>query len=551
MFLKTTKNSSGQQYHQLVESYRNEQGKVRQRVLLSLGRVEDNGVENLLQVLSKHKKRLEAIDLANDVSVDKTYIFGPLLLLGAIFEKVQVRAILEQVQTAHPKLEFDLVKVLFTMVVSRFVAPCSKLKLYEHWQRQFFSTLLMEEISLHQIYRSLDLFCDHKEEIEKALYWRERDLFDQRSDVVLYDLTTLRFESTKETEDLRRFGFSKEKRSDCTQVVFGLLLDTLGIPLGFEVYPGNTFEGQTLENIVTKFKKKFTIRRFIFVADRGLFSKKNLDILRSDRGEFIVGHKLGTMSKDKKNEIYDINRFTFVVRDELAVYEEQTEAGDRLIVTWSRKRAERDEKTRNDILEKIRKKLGTKKVTAKKFVSNSNYQKFVKGLDQGKPEINEKAILEASKKDGFFGIVTNVKDLSSAEIVLNYKELWKIEDAFGEIKGTLKSRPVFHWTDRRIIGHLTVCFLSYYCEAITTKYLRDKRAVLKNTSIENGLVEERPLTVVEAMKELREVRAIPVRIQDQIVWVRTDITGNAATILQAVGCRIPPKVIDIQKVSKL
>ncbi len=163
--------------------------------------------------------------------------------------------------------------------------------------------------------------------------------------------------------DLPRFGYSKEKRSDCTQVVLGLLTDTQGIPLGFEVHPGNTFEGKTLEGMVEKLRKKYTVNRFIFVADRGLFSSTNLEYLKKDSGEFIVGFKIGTSKKSMQSEFYDLNRFTFV-NDELAWYETQ-KGSDRYIVTWSMVRAERDRKTRKDVLDKIRQKLSKKNYPAK------------------------------------------------------------------------------------------------------------------------------------------------------------------------------------------
>ena len=132
----------------------------------------------------------------------------------------------------------------------------------------------------------------------------------------------MRFESTREDLDhLRRFGYSKEKRSDCTQVVFGLLVDTEGMPLGFDVYPGNTFEGKTIPSVMTKLKKKFKIRRFILVGDRGLFSNKNLELFKDRGHEFIVGLKLGLL-KDRYEEIYNIKNFRFINED-LAIYENE------------------------------------------------------------------------------------------------------------------------------------------------------------------------------------------------------------------------------------
>lgn len=405
MFIRTVKNSSGQKYQQVVESYRNEEGKVRQRVLLSLGKAEDGNAEKLLAVLAKNQNKLIAMDLADSVSVSETFILGPLLMLAAVFESAGVNDILSQIQSQHEKLELDLKKIIFTLVVSRFVNPCSKLKTFEHWQHRFFSKMLTEEIQLHQMYRALDLLAENKLEIEKFFYWMDRNLLNLKTEVVLYDLTTLRFESTNETEDLRRFGYSKEKRSDCTQIVFGLLLNTEGIPLGFDVYPGSTCESTTIEKIVDKVKTKFSIERIILVADRGLFSAKNLELLRKNKGEFIVGHKLGSMSKEEKETAYDITKFSWIIQDELAILEKRTPAGDRLIITWSRSRAIRDEKTRSDIIKKIELKLAKGKNSGKKFVSNTNYKKYLNGLEQSAPVLNQEAIIAENKKDGFFGIV--------------------------------------------------------------------------------------------------------------------------------------------------
>lgn len=327
-------------------------------------------MEEVASAIAKHKDIFTILELAKTISVQETFILGPLLVLERLFEKSGIGEVLSCVAGKHPKLGFDLQKLVFTMVASRFVKPGSKLKVYEHWQKRLYPEIIEQEIELHQLYRALDVLAQHKEEIEGNLFWHEKDLFNREVDVVLYDLTTLRFESVRtDLGNLRKFGYSKERRSDCTQVVLGLLVDTQGVPLGFEVYPGNTFEGKTVADIVTKMRSKFNVRRFIFVADRGLFSKKNLKSLRGDdkenNGEFIVGMKLGVF-KQRHQEFYDFSRYTSI-NENLAVYE-TTHEGDRCIITWSKVRAERDRKAREDVLNKIRKKLEKKKITAKTFV---------------------------------------------------------------------------------------------------------------------------------------------------------------------------------------
>lgn len=570
MFIRKIKTPQGTDYFHLVESYR-EGGKVRQRTLLPLGRAGEGRLENLVSAVRRHGDFMTAAELAKKLSVPKTFILGPLLVLEKLFEKLGLNEVLEDLPKSRKRL-FDARKVLFALVASRFACPGSKLKVYEHWQNLFYPGLFSSDIKLHQIYRVLDYLSLNKEKIEKSLYWRGRDLFNYEVDVVLYDLTTLRFESQRaDLGRLRQFGYSKERRGDLVQVILGLLVDKGGFPLGFEVYPGNTFEGKTVSDIERKLRRKFNVRRFIFVGDRGLFSKRNLEIFdRGEKregegkerkegkegkgGEFIIGMKLGAI-KSRHKDFYNKRLFKRV-QEGLSVYETKYE-GKRLIITWSSKRAERDRKAREELLLKIKKKLSSgcsgasarrarRTTGARDFITNEAYKRYVCLSKAGQAELNEKAIEEASKRDGFFGVVTNVKNMSAVNLVSHYKELWKVESAFGELKGTLKARPVFHWTDKRIVGHLLMCFIAYMCEAYLTRCLREKKVKLKRSSIERAEIKGRPLTVSEAMRDLLEVRAVPVQVDNRTLWIRTEIEGNAANLFKVAGVRIPSKLLKIE-----
>jgi transposase len=542
MFIKITKNAKGASYYHLVESYR-EKGKVKQRTLLSLGKVEDGKLKDLADALSKHLDTTHIFDIAKSIDVKDTYILGPLLVLERMMETLGINQVLKIVQDSHERLQFDFAKVVFTQICARFVKPVSKLSLYDHWLERLYPVMIDHDTALQHIYRSLDILAAHKQQIETHLYHHGKDLFSLNVDVVLYDLTTLRFESTRtDLGELRQFGYSKEMRSDCTQVVLGLLTDTEGIPLCFEVHPGNTFEGNTLQDIVDKMKQRFSVRRFIFIADRGLFSAANLHHIRSQFGEFIIGMKMGNLAQKNQQQLYDLAKFTWIYEGELAVYK-TTHGEDTLIVTWSKSRAERDRRAREDILDKIRKKLASGKPVSKSFITNSNYKKYLDIPDGGKCTLNKKTIQEQAAKDGFFAVITNVTTMSATELVSHYKQLWKIEDAFGEVKGTLKARPMFHWTDKRIIGHLVLCYLAYYCEAHLTKILRQNKDILQSKSIEDKTIKQRALTVVQAMNELVQVMAVPVNIKHYTYWVRTDIPHNAQALIKAIGMRIPPKLL--------
>lgn len=542
MFIKTTRNSKGVNYYHLVESFRQE-GKVKHRVLMPLGRVDDGKVEQLARVLNKHLNNGLALDLAKDIDVKDAFILGPLLILDRMIQQLGLDQIWASIERKHKKLGFDLSKVLFTQLCSRFIRPVSKLALYDQWMERMYPVLVDQHIKLHQIYRSLDILAVHKEQIEIRLFHRDKDLFSPLTDVVLYDLTTLRFESTVQVPGkLRQFGFSKEMRTDCTQIVLGLITDTDGIPLCFEVHPGNTFEGKTLSGIVDKMRTRFSIRRFIFIADRGLFSSANLEHIRSSRGEFIVGMKMGSLPDATQKQLYDIKRFTWI-NEELAV-RETTHGQDRLIITWSRSRAERDRRTRDDIVEKINQKLaGSSSKGSRTFVTNANYRKYLNLPGDGPCAINHQAIADQQARDGFFAIITNVTSLTAAQLVTHYKQLWKIEDAFGEIKGSLKTRPLFHWTDHRIIGHLVLCFLAYYMEAHLTRILRKSEVQLSSKSMKNKTIKPRPLTMAQVLGELNQVMAIPVTLKNKTCWVRTDIPPNALQLFKALGMPVPPKIL--------
>jgi transposase len=540
-----TTNQKGQSYYHLVESYRDD-GKVKQRTIASLGRVEDGKLEELQSALSKYLDTVTITSLAKHIDISKAYVLGPLLILERMFERLGITNALKQIQDSHEKLSIDLHKTVFTMVASRFIKPVSKLGLYDRWLEKMYPEMIDHNIQLHHFYRTLNILYQDKDFLENYLYSHKRDLFDMQLDVVLYDLTTLRFESTvKIPGALRQFGYSKERRSDCTQVVFGLLTDTNGIPLGFEVYPGNTFEGQTLSGIVEKMKKKFHIKRFIFVADRGLFSEPNLQMLEQEGGEYIVGMRMGKIPQQEVQKFYDTSNYRFI-NEKLAVYETSYK-GRRMVVTWSDARARRDRKSREEVVEKLKNKLSVQKPKIKHLITHQGYKKYLKITgDNGQISINEQIINEEAKKDGFFAIITNVpvKDLRADELVMQYKQLWRIEDAFGEFKGTIQSRPVFHWTDERITGHLMICFLSVLCEAYLNNMLHEQNERYYTKSTEKKIIEARPLTAHRAMEELCQVMAIPVDVNGKRIWVRTDIPPNALKLFKAIGMKIPAKILN-------
>jgi len=540
MFIRTNRNRQGREYLQIVRSYR-ENGRVKQKVLFTVGRLDvlqENGdIDQLIEALSRFAARQSMIDLSKDISVDKIYYLGAAHIARRMFDRVGLAKVLDRLERLHTRLEMHWQELIFGMMLSRLMGPCSKKRWKEEWLSRVYPELLRAgEPSLSAVYRALDILYEHKEVIEAAIFERngERDLFNQQIDIVFYDTTTLSFESTDDQRgNLRRFGYSKDHKNDCTQVVLGLLIDRDGIPVGYELFPGNTYDGKSVPGILEKLKDKFHIGRVIFVADRGMVSKKNITELREAGMEYIFGMRLAKTDEQSQEMFYDLKRYQMIGEDEKLGIWETTYQGDRLILTWSEDRAARDAWVREQLLEKIQGLL-EKHTDAKRFVSHRGYRQFLKGLDEGTVVLDEQAVAESRKRDGFFGVITNIPadKMSGVDVYARYKDLWRIEDAFGEIKGPLKTRPIFHWTDKRIHSHVLICLMSYYLEAVITRILRQKKA---------------EFTAGELFRDLNEVYAIPVEVRDTVAWVRNELGAVSSKGYQYLGLKPPERLLKIEK----
>jgi transposase len=352
-----------------------------------------------------------------------------------------------------------------------------------------------------------------------------------------FKLDSTYFESANAQDgDLRRFGYSKEHRSDCTQVVLGLLVDKDGVPVGYQLFPGNTGETTTLAPIVAKLKTKYHIQNVVMVADRGLISEKNVEELRQSGMGYILGKRLWTMSEDEQAVVLDKSKYRALDdKGEVLIREVLTPEGDRLILTWSKTRAERDAKLRQAVLDRIGTQI-KKTTTAKRFVTHKGYRQYLKGLDGGSPKLDLQAIAQSEKRDGFFGVITGVSKeyLKAEEVFDRYRDLWRVEDAFGEIKGPLETRPMFHWVDRRIQSHVLLCLLAYYVEAVITRDLRKAKATF---------------TTGEFFRALNHVYAIPVDVRGSRAWVRSEMRGIPQDGCTLLHLKIPERVLKIEKVA--
>lgn len=540
MFVRTSRNSRGQAYLQIVRSFRRD-GKVKQEVVFTLGRLdvlqETGQLDNIVAALGRYARRQTWIDLSKDMSIDQVYHLGAAHAVSRMMERLGLKRMFERLAAKHPRMKLPWTTILTGMILSRFIRPCSKRRLnLEQWGRIYPGILEMDAPPLQGFYRAMDVMWKHREEVEGALFDRggQRDLFNQDLDVVFFDLTTLYFESTNTADgELRRFGYSKEHRNDCTQVMLGLLVDRDGVPVGYHLFPGNTYEPHSLPVILEKLKGKYRIQRVIVVADRGLITGDNVGELRRASVDFILGMKLWTMTAAEQGAVLDKSLYRAVDKDGAVLVREAEHKGERLVLTWSRKRAERDGQLREKILERLRAQL-VRPTTAKQFVTNKGYRQYLRGLDGGAPALDEQAMAESQKRDGFFGVLTSVakEAMSGEEVFARYHDLWRVEDAFGEIKGPLETRPMFHWVDPRIQSHVLLCLLAYYVEAVITREFRKEKT---------------GLTAGAWFRALNEIYAIPVDVRGTRAWVRNEIRGVAAKGYEILGLKMPERVLKIEK----
>ena len=487
MYIKTTK-VGDYEYVRLVESYR-DGGKIKHRVLFNLGRrdvIEGNpSFQRLSQRLGEIAGAQQQVpDDELSEGVLRNYGFVVFRRLWELFGLHNFLATLKQNRT---KLRFDLNATSFLMAVQHLLRPCSKLATFSS-RSQYLGA---PELNLNHLYRTLDVLAESKEEIEDYIFEKNKTLFNMSVDVVFYDVTTFHFESCKD-DGFRNFGFSKANKVNEVQVVMGLLIDCEGRPIGYELFSGNTLDCKTLERSLDKLQERFDIRKVIIVADRGLNSKLNLGRIKAKGYDYIVASRLKSMSKVMLERVFDPAGYsaattffegesgeitlTYKVMDYTNSYKDEegksVSLAEKMIVTYSAKRARKDQADRARLIKKAEKLLANP--SAIKASNKKGGKRFIEHTSENDQYfLNEKAIASDERFDGYYAIQTSLPGMSAEDVVEAYHSLWKIEESFRVMKSTLEVRPIFHWTEKRIKGHFVICFLAFLMERTLEFKLRN------------------------------------------------------------------------------
>jgi len=273
-----------------------------------------------------------------------------------------------------------------------------------------------------------------------------------RIEMLFYDVTSLYFEGFRE-DNLRSPGFSKDGKTAETQIIIGLLVCENDYLLSYSIFNGAQYESYTMIPIIDDFKQRFGIDDFVVVADSGFMIKRNIEFLRNGGYRFIVGGHIEKYSKDETKWILSLPH------EDGLFHERKLPDGDRLIVTYSSKRAAKDAYNRTKGVERLRKAYTSGKITKDK-INKRGYSKFLKIENDVPVSIDEDKIKEDEQWDGLKGYVTNI-GLPPEEVVAQYRGLWIVERVFRVSKGTIETRPIFHFTERRIEAHVCLCFVAF------------------------------------------------------------------------------------------
>jgi transposase len=526
MFLRCTtrkKNGKEHRYWNLVENRRVAGGKVVQRQVLYLGEINDSQQEvwrKSIEVFEEGRSAPRTVALfaedqrapvddkqviqvqLKDLAVRNARQWGGCWLACELYEQLKLDQFwAERLPPSRKGTRWDL--ILQTLCIYRFIDPGSEWRLHRHWfERSAMADLLGSDFRLadsHRLYDCHDLLLQHKGALFTHLTERWKDLFNAKFDVLLYDLTSTYFESDPPfgEGDKRQFGYSRDKRPDCVQVVIALIVTPEGFPLAYEVLAGNTSDKTTLRDFLKKIEAQYGKAQRVWVMDRGIPTEEVLAEMRASDPPiyYLVGTPKGRLSK---LEAELITRPWEQVRPGVEV-KLLCRAGELYVQTKSQDRIGKERAMRKRRLRKLWDRLcelKQMKLSAKALLIKIGEAKKEAGrvfglIDLKLPNpskskrkksktkvsfsfrMNRAKFRDAYRREGRYLLRSNLPEQAPAILWEYYTQLIQVEEAFKNLKGDLGIRPIFHKLPHRIEAHIFIAFLSYCLHVTLRRRLRD------------------------------------------------------------------------------
>ena len=529
MYLKChsrLKDGKEHHYYSIAEKVACAGGRRVERHVFYLGEVNDSQREGWLKLIeafdveaqqqtklalfaSDHPIPTHATDLAVQVrlaefSIQRPRQWGACWIFLLIWEQLKLEAFWRERLPASRE-HTSWYQILLVLCAYRWIDPGSEWRLHREWYAgSAMGDLLNADFALaakDNLYRCLDKLVAHKAALFSFLQERWKDLFGIRYEVLLYDLTSTYFESNPPFAegDKRQFGYSRDKRSDCVQVVIALVVTPEGFPMAYEVLPGNTSDKTTLKDFLERIQKQYGKARRVWVMDRGIPTDEVLEEMRQQTDpplQYVVGTPKGRLGKLEAQlvklswqqarpsvqvKLLSQEEELFVlVQSQARVSKERAMRRRKLKQLWTRLKALREQRPS---YEALLMKLGAAKAEAGRVGSlvevtlpeaprsKKARQQRVSGFEFG---LQKKKLREVFKREGRYLLRTNLKETDPAKVWEFYLQLVEVEEAFKNLKGDLAIRPIFHQLERRIEAHVFVCFLAYCLQVSLRHQLRAK-----------------------------------------------------------------------------
>jgi hypothetical protein len=549
MFFRV-KQSGPRQYLQIVENSR-DHGRVRQRVLTTLGRLEElkqsGHLDGLLASGARFAEHILLLTAHRNgqAPVSTTRRIGPTLIFERLWQETGCQQVLAQL-LAQRSFEFPVERAVFLTVLHRLCATGSD-RAAQRWKEDYLIDCA-DEVELHQLYRTMGWLGDQlpadqqqgftklvprctKDVIEEQLFARRRDLFSEL-DIVFFDTTSLYFEG-EGGETLGQYGHSKDHRPDRHQMVVGAVLDGEGRPICCELWPGNTADVTTLIAVVDRLRQRFRIRRACVVADRGMICDEVVQELEATGRPYILGARMRQQKEVREEVLADKGRFRVVygAREKstdpapLKVKEVKV-AERRYVVCVNAEQVKHDRRQREQIVTALREQL---RQGDKSLVGNKGYRRYLKVDGDSHFAIDEAKLQEEARYDGTWVLRTNT-ELSAAAVALQYKKLWMVEQWFRSCKSLLETRPIFHHRDATIRGHVFCSFL-----ALVLRQELQARLEARGHHFEWA----------DIVRDLERVQYVEVAQGGRHYLLRSELQGTAGHVFQGVGVAVPPTVQEV------
>ena len=512
MYVSITGNKGNQDVY-IKQSYRKDNGKTSSRIYKKLGKYNtllEQFSGNEKELMDWAKKEAEKETLAYNQQKEKVSLsLSPLaripldeervfnigyLFLQKICSELRIDNICRNIRNHH-KFSYDFHAILTDLIYARILAPSSKLSSYKYCH----SLLEPPKYSLQDLYRALSVLAEESDFIQEELYKNSNFIHPRNSRILYYDCTNYYFEIEAE-DGIKKYGKSKEHRPNPI-ITMGLFMDADGIPLAFDIFPGNQNEQLTLKPIEKKVIKDFNCSEFIFCSDAGLGGKSNRFLNSFGNRSYVITYSLKKMKKEERelallptqfkvpgsNKLIDLRTLDESdpkVYNTIYYKEYPLVTGDMdetVIITYSPKYKAYQSKVRNAQIDRAKKMIQSSDKTRKgkgsndpaRFIQRTSVTEDGEIAQKNIYQLDEAKILEESMYDGFYAVVTNLEG-DIREIININKQRWEIEENFRIMKSEFEARPVFVRREDRIKAHFLTCFISLLVYRLLEKKLGEE-----------------------------------------------------------------------------